>query len=261
MFFCRYRVLSPSTPEVCYYPLPVIEYDGDKMAITRQLYQLQELDTLIEQEEASLAMKTAQLGKRDVLDDLQDKLTTTQQHLKELNKKRHDAEWEVDDLLSKITTAESQLYGGKITNPKELSSLQHEVNTMKERNDQLETNALEAIDQVENAEREVAALTDNYRKLEGEWLLQQKQLTEDIAKLKASLTDLNRQRGQLAAQIDESTINLYERIRQEKKQAVAKVEQGICRACRISLSASVLQKARSGQPVQCGTCGRILFIS
>jgi len=39
------------------------------------------------------------------------------------------------------------------------------------------------------------------------------------------------------------------------------VEQGICRACRISLSANILQKARSGQPVQCGSCGRILFIS
>jgi predicted nucleic acid-binding Zn-ribbon protein len=231
------------------------------MAVTRQLYQLQELDTLIEQEEASLALKTAHLGKREALDEAQNRLAAAQQHLKELTKKRHDAEWEVDDLLSKIAAAESQLYGGKITNPKELSSLQHEVNTMKERNDHLETSALEAIDQVENAEREMAALTGDYRKLEDEWHLQQQQLVDDIAKLKASLADLNQHRGQLASQIDASAINLYERIRQEKKQAVAKVEQGICRACLISLSASVLQKARSGQPVQCGTCGRILFIS
>jgi predicted nucleic acid-binding Zn-ribbon protein len=231
------------------------------MAVTRQLYQLQELDTRIEQEESSLTIKSAQLGKREALDDAQSRLATAQQRLKELNKKRHDAEWEVDDLLSKIAAAEKQLYGGKITNPKELSSLQHEVNTMKNRNDQLETKALEAIDQMENAEKEVAALTRDCRKLEEEWHIQQKQLDEDIEKLNVSLAELSQQRGQLAAQIDEPAINLYERIRQEKKQAVAKVEQGICRACRISLSASVLQKARSGQPVQCGTCGRILFIS
>jgi predicted nucleic acid-binding Zn-ribbon protein len=231
------------------------------MAITRQLYQLQELDTRIEQEESSLALKNAQLGKREALDEAQNRLDAAQQRLKELSKKRHDAEWEVDDLLSKIATADQQLYGGKITNPKELASLQHEVNTMKERNDQLETRALEVIDQVEDAEKEAAALTRDYQKMEEEWRFQQKELAEGIEKLNASLTDLNQQRGQLAAQIDEPAIHLYERIRQEKKQAVAKVEQGICRACRISLSASVLQKARSGQPVQCGTCGRILFIS
>ena len=50
-------------------------------------------------------------------------------------------------------------------------------------------------------------------------------------------------------------------VSRQKKPAVARVEQGICQACRISLSASGLQHARSGQPVQCGTCGRILYIS
>ncbi len=231
------------------------------MAVTRQLYQLQELDTHIEQEEQSLALKTGQLGKREALDDAQNRLNSAQQHLKELNHQRRDAESELDDVLSKIAAAEKQLYGGRITNPKELSSLQHEVNTMKSHSDQLETKALEVIDQVENSEKEVAALSRDYHKLEEEWHLQQKQLADEIEQLKASLADLKEKRRQLAAQIDDTAVNLYERLRQQKKQAVAKVEQGICRACRISLSASVLQKARSGQPVQCGSCGRILFIS
>jgi predicted nucleic acid-binding Zn-ribbon protein len=231
------------------------------MAITRQLYQLQEFDSQIEQEEQSLATKTGLVGKRKELEEAGSRLEATRQHLKELSKKRHDAEWEVDDILSKIGGVEQQLYGGKITNPKELASLQHEVNTLKARSDGLETKALEAIDQVEEVEREVAGLDRDYRKLEEEWRVQQQQLAEDIEKLKAGLADLKEKRQKLAAQIDGEAVSLYERIRQQKKQAVAKVEQGICRACLISLSASVLQKARSGQPVQCGTCGRILFIS
>ena len=231
------------------------------MAISRQLYQLQELDTHIEQDGQVLALKTAQLGKREALDDARNRLTSEQQRLKELNHRRRDAESELDDVLSKISAAEKQLYGGRITNPKELSSLQHEVNTMKSHSDQLETKALEIIDQVEEAEKSVAALSREYQKLEDEWRLQQKQLADDIEQLKTSLADLTQKRQQLAGQIDFSAINLYEKIRQQKKQAVAKVEQGICHACRISLSANVLQKARSGQPVQCGTCGRILFIS
>ena len=231
------------------------------MAVTRQLYQLQELDTHIEQAEQSLALKNSQIGKREALDEAQSRLSAAQQNLKGLSHQRREAEGELDDVLSKIADAEKQLYGGRITNPKELTNLQHEINTMKSHSDQLETKALEIIDQVEKAEKDVGALNRDYQKMEEEWRLQQKQLAEEIEKLKTSLADLNQQRRQLTEQIDVSAINLYEKIRQQKKQAVAKVEQGICRACRISLSASVLQKARSGQPVQCGTCGRILFIS
>ena len=164
-------------------------------------------------------------------------------------------------ILDKIAQIEGQLYGGKITNPKELSGLQHEVSTMKARSDHLENTTLETIDRVEEAEGIVATATDDLKKLEKDWQQQQQQLSDDIVKLQGSLEGLHKKRQELVGQIDTATVNLYEKIRKQKKQAVAKVEQGICRACRISLSASALQRARSGQPIQCGTCGRILYIS
>jgi predicted nucleic acid-binding Zn-ribbon protein len=131
---------------------------------------------------------------------------------------------------------------------------------MKSHGDELENTTLEIIDRVEEAETTVASATDDLKKLEEDWQQEQKQLSDDINKLNASLEDLHKKRRELVAQIDTTSVNLYERIRKQKKQAVAKVEQGICRACRISLSASALQRARSGQPIQCGTCGRILYI-
>ena len=136
------------------------------MPITKQLYQLQEFDLEIEAEEQTLEQKTGQLGDRQTLDIAQDKLNTQKQLLEELRRQQHDAEWEVDDISSKITAAEEQLYGGKITNPKELSSLQQEVNTFKTKSDQLETKALEIIDQVEVAEKELADATSDFKKLE-----------------------------------------------------------------------------------------------
>lgn len=231
------------------------------MTITKQLYQLQELDIEIEQEEQTLNQKVGQLGEREALDNVQSRLASEKEQLDELKHQHRSAEAEVDDLLSKITATEEQLYGGKITNPKELSSLQHEVMIMKDKIDQLENRALEKIDQVEAAENGVVSTTDELKKMEEEWHQQQRQLSSDIEQLKASLVDLRQKRQRLSEQIEPMAVTLYEKIRQQKKQAVAKVEQGICCACRISLSASILQKARSGQPVQCGTCGRILFIS
>lgn len=231
------------------------------MAVTRQLFQLQELDTEIEQKELALNQKQSQLGNRQVLDTAQKQLDSEQQQLEDLRHQHREAEAEVTDLLTKIAEIEGQLYGGKITNPKELTSLQHELSIMKARGDELENTTLEIIDRVEEAESAVAAAINDLKKLEEDWQHQQQQLLDDIKKLQGSLENLRKKRQELTDQIDTETVNLYEKIRKQKKQAVAKVEQGICRACRISLSASVLQRARSGQPIQCGTCGRILYIS
>ena len=230
------------------------------MTVTKQLYQLQEIDLEIEAEEQTLSRKASQLGDRQVLDDAQTNLTSEQQRLDELRRQQHDAEWEVDDILSKIATAEGQLYDGKITNPKELSSLQHEVNTMKAMSDQLENKALEIIDRVEAAEKSLVTANDGFKELEAEWHHQQQQLSDDIEKIKSRLADLKQTRQQLVEEIEPQAVALYEQIKKQKKQAVAKVEQGICRVCRISLPASDLQRARGGNPVPCGSCGRILFL-
>ena len=231
------------------------------MAAAKQLYELQELDTEIEWTEQDLAQKNGLLGDRKVLDDAKNRLSIEKQELEALKHQHREAEAEVDDLLSKIAEVEGQLYGGKITNPKELSNLQHESMTMKAKSEELENNTLEIIDRVEEAEKRLAESTADFHRLEDDWETEKKQLAADIDRLKTELVDLKSKREQLSAQIDSPSLALYERIRQQKKQAVVKVEQGICRACRISLSASILQKARSGQPVQCGTCGRIVFIS
>jgi len=230
------------------------------MGIAKQLYQLQEIDLEIESEEQSLSQKVSQLGERQALDSTQGKIASEQQRLDELRHQQHSAEWEVDDILSKIAAAEQQLYGGKITNPKELSSLQHEVNTMKAKNDHLENKALEIIDRVEATEKSVAAASNGFKKMEDEWHRQQQQLSDGIEKLKSRLADLRQKRQQLSEEIESQAVELYEKIRQQKKPPVARVEQGICHVCRISLSASELQRARSGNPIQCGSCGRILLL-
>jgi hypothetical protein len=231
------------------------------MAITRQLYELQEFDIDIEHTEQTLALKNSQLGNRDTLNQAQSVLDAGKKSLDELKKIHHDTENQVDDLSAKIKGAEQQLYGGTIKNPKELSNLQHEIATLKSVRDPLETKELELMDQVEEAAKKAAALTADYTRLEETWGKEQTQIAADIELLKKTLAGLKETRRERAEQIEPSAVKLYEDVRRPKKQAVAKLEQGICRACRISQSANILQKARSGQPVLCNTCGRILFSS
>ena len=230
------------------------------MGIAKQLYQLQELDLEIEAKERASSQKTSQLGDRQVLAAAEDSLASRQQQVDELKHQQRSAEEDIDDLVSKIKGFEGQLYDGKTTNPKELSSLQHEVNTLQARRDELETKALEIMEQADQAAAAVSATSDELKQMENEWQQEQQQLSADIEQLQGQLSELNSQRQAMTAGLDPQALATYENIRKQKGQAVARVEQGICRHCRISLPYSELQQAKSDHLVQCGSCGRILFL-
>ena len=230
------------------------------MGIAKQLYQLQEVDLEIESNEQSLKQVLSQLEDNRVVVQAQTRLASEQQKLDELARQQRSAEGDIDDLVSKIKDFEVKLYSGKINNPKELSSLQYEVEILKNKRNHLENNALDVMSQVEQAEASVAEADSDLKKLETEWQAQQKQLSADVEKIKSDLSELGHKRQLVLDDIDPAAVRVYDRLRKQKGWAVARVEQGICRGCRIALSSSELQQVRSGDLVQCSTCGRILFL-
>ena len=230
------------------------------MTTARQLYQLQELDIAIDTEEKALKDRTSQVGETQALIDARNKLASVQQQLGALKKKQRASEGDVDDLASKIRAADEQLYSGRIRNPKELASLKQEMDAFKARRDKLETGLLELMDQVEATQKDITTATVEVKKIESEWQSHQQKLAAEIATIKAKLADLKQRSQALAGEIDAKSLELYNHLRKAKGQAVVRVEQGICRGCRISLPSSDLQQARSGNLVHCSSCGRILFL-
>ncbi len=228
------------------------------MTQTEDLYQLEQLDTAIENDEAALASARARIGDRRVLDAAQAKLEAARKDLEERRARHRAAEADVDDITARIESDEKKLYSGSIFNPKELNSLQHEVTTEKERRDELENAALEIIDGEERAEKTVNDMTAALAKLEQDWQAEQVRLKAETEKLTGTLDTLRKDRTAAAGGIDKAALDLYERIRQQKKPAVSRVEQGICQSCRIQPPVSSLQRARAGQAATCG-CGRILY--
>lgn len=230
------------------------------MGITRRLYQLQAIELDIESKEKALAHSLARLGESRALLEARDRLSAGEQYLGELKKKQQDAEWEIEDVVGKLSSAQESLYSGRITSPKELSSLQHEVEGFKKKRDSLEDKALEIMEQVEAATSKLAGLRRQLDEVEKNWRQEQQQLTGAIEELKISLSKLEKERQQALVGIDTETADCYSKIRQKKGQAVARVEQGICRGCGISLSTAELQRAKGDRLIMCNSCGRILFI-
>ena len=230
------------------------------MGVAKQFYQLQEVELEIESNEEALAQIASQLGESQAVVRTQAKLKSEQQQLEELRRQQHAAEWEIDDLVNKLTTAEKKLYSGRIKDPKELTNLQHEVDGLRVRRNHLEDKALEIMDRVELSTASVATLSNKLKTLETDWHSQQQQLSTNMEQLKTLLSDLKHKQQLLSTKIDPQAIELYQGLKKRKGQAVAKVEQGICCGCRISLPTTELQRARSDSLVQCSSCGRILFL-
>lgn len=231
------------------------------MSVARQLYQLQEIDLAIESTERALKHVASQLGESGEVVKVQQQLDSEKQRLEDLKHQQLSAEWEIDDVVTKLAAAEETLFSGRVRNPKELTNLQHEVDGLKSRRDQMEEKALEVIERVEQSEASVAKTSHQLETLTADWQHQQKQLAEERERLKAALADLGGKRQLLAGEIEPQAVEFYQGLKEDKGMAVARVEQGICRGCRISLPTTELQQARGGKLVQCSSCGRILFLA
>lgn len=230
------------------------------MGVARQLYQLQVIEIDIESKEQALAKCLGQLGESRVVVEAKARLLSTQERLEKLKHEQHSAEWEIEDLETKLSSAKESLYSGRVKNPKELSSLQHEVEGLNTIHDQMEEKVLEIMEQVELATSELDSLSNELKAFEEEWHKEQQRLSAEIEQLKSSLSQLKNERWKALDGIDTETIDCYKQLRKQKGLAVARVEQGTCCGCRISLSTAELQRARGGSLVKCNSCGRILFI-
>ena len=231
------------------------------MNTAKQLYPLQELDLELESNEQALTQAASQLGESEAVVATRNKLALEHQQLQELNRQQRSLELEIDSLTSKLTTAEEELYSGKIRNPKELTNLQHEIDMLKAKRNQMEDKALEIMNQVELTSENIATTDSELKALETEWQSQQQQLSAKMEEFKTILSNLKHKRQLLTADIDPQLIEVYHEVKKRRGTAVAKVEQGICRGCRISLPVSEVQRARSGDLVRCSNCGRILFMA
>jgi len=229
------------------------------MNIAKQLFQLQETDIQLESDEQTLKLIINQIGESSMIIRAQEKLDSERKNREEIASRQRSIEWDMEDIAGKLKKIEGDLYSGRIRNPKELTDLQHESETLKSNITKLEEQALELMEKLELATKNAAEADSTLNRLKNEWQRQQQKLSADMEKLNRTITALKEKRRLLAASIDPETVEIYDGLRKQKGAAVARVQQGTCLGCRISLPISDLQRVKGGSMVRCSSCGRILY--
>jgi predicted nucleic acid-binding Zn-ribbon protein len=231
------------------------------MSKAEMLYRLQTIDLEIEERARRLKEVENSLGESQELCQARQALQEGEKRLGQQRTRLRDQELEMRSLASKIASVEDQLYGGRIRNPKELASLQNELQYLKRRKDELEDQILESMIAIEESEASVVEQRERLARLEVDWQGVQARLSAEQAELIDKLSQLKAKRAELRRTVEASDLALYEDLRRRRGgQAVALLQGELCRGCGVTIPTSQAQRARQGETLTlCSSCERILY--
>jgi predicted nucleic acid-binding Zn-ribbon protein len=170
-------------------------------------------------------------------------------------------EWELNDRSTKIADLDRKLYSGTITNSKELSGLQTEIEHMRQALAGVEDRALQTMAELDEARASASADADVVADLEARWRAEERALKTEGQSLVASVEGLRAKRPTLVQPIPAALLARYDDLRRRLHGlAVARVDRNVCLGCRTTLPTSQVQIARQGQIAHCSSCGRFLTV-
>ena len=233
------------------------------MVSIKRLYDLQEIDWEIAAREKSLAEVNLRLGDDPELTSARERLQQLESQLAERAPVRRQAEGTVQELDVKIKAVEERLYGGGITNQRQLSAYEEERSYLGEQRGSEEEKLLELMVEVDDLQTADNQTREQLKELEDRRADEHPKLLIEKEQLSGELEKLSGTREEMAGNFAPSLLSVYESLRKSRDgHAVAKVERGMCRGCRITLPMMEAQRARrSQQIVHCGSCNRILYVA
>jgi predicted nucleic acid-binding Zn-ribbon protein len=230
------------------------------MSLASRLYQLQVTELQLREQRRRLQETQSRLDHNEDLSAAEASLTAVESRLKAAEKHQRQLEWEVEDLNAKIRGLKDKLYGGTVRNPKELLSLEQDVQSVKKHLSGKEELLLEAMDDTESIQAEATTLRQRVGELRSAWEQERGTLQELKESLEEEVARLAGTRLATREEIGADVSLRYDQLAKSKGLAVAKVEQGRCKGCNLTVPAGLWQKARAGEVVECGSCGRLIYV-
>ena len=226
-----------------------------------ELYRLQEIDLQVQQKHKRLEEIAAQLADNKALTEAQQQVEADQKVLTPLQAKVRKLEQEIQTNSAKVRDTDETLYSGRVKNPKELQDMQHEIQSLKKRNQELEDTLLETMLSVDEADVVLKVNTANLETIRSQFELANQSLIDEQKRLKSEGSALLKNREQLVPSIEAETVRIYNNLRRTKNNhAVAVLNNQSCSVCRVQQNMNVIQAVRKGDGLTyCSSCGRILI--
>ena len=229
------------------------------------LLDLQDRDTAADR----LRHRRDSLEERGALAGAEARLAEVDVRRRELQGRRDEAgreEQRYDDearsLEERATEVERKMYSGEIASPRELQSMQADVDQLRRHQRGLEDRELAVMEQREALDAEVAKLDAEAGALDAEAQRLRDALARSEAEIDAELGTETAAREDLAGRLGADLLEEYERCRRRARGiGAARLVAGTCQGCHLSIpstEAERIRKGAAGTIPHCDNCGCIL---
>jgi predicted nucleic acid-binding Zn-ribbon protein len=211
-------------------------------------------------ESSTSELKSSATQARAAVVTAEESLVETRTRIKDLEREVARAENDVQTVRTRIARDQQTLDSGAAT-PKQLTDIQHELESLGRRQADLEDVELEIMERMEEAAAGLTAaeslLAESRTRAEqtaAEW----DRRADEIA---AETVALESRRAELVGALPAELVALYEKIRDRSGVGAGLLRHGRCGACQLQLSASDLGRVREAAAddvVRCEECGAIL---
>lgn len=235
-----------------------------EVAQQRSLAELVELDA----ELTRLAHRQAHLAEQQRYEQLQadhrsanDRLAALQLALDDLDAQVARFESEIDAVRQREDRDRSLLSSGS-PNAKQLSELQHELETLQRRQSSLEDSLLEVMERREELQSEQAGELSRIDGLQNELATAQQARDAAVAEMEQTRRQRSDRRAELVAGLNTELVAIYERQRASSGVGAGLLQGRRCGACRIELDRGELARvsaAADDDVLRCPECGAILL--
>jgi uncharacterized protein len=230
----------------------------------RSLLELSKLDA----ELSRIAHRASHLPQQEAYERIQaehsaagDRVASSRIALADLDAQVSRFESDIDAVRQREDRDRSLLQSGA-TDAKQLSDLQHELETLQRRQSSLEDSLLEVMERREELQAQLATEERTVEALESELARARQALDDAVAEIGEARQEHSSRREVLTATLDPALSALYERQRAGGGPGAAQLLGRRCGACRLEIDRGELARisaAADDELVRCPECGAILL--
>jgi len=206
---------------------------------------------------AQQQLEEAQTAHRDA----NDRLAAVQIALEDLDGQVAKFESEIDAVRQREDRDRSLLAGGTV-DAKQLTELQHELETLERRQSSLEDSLLEVMERREELQTQQAGELTQIDELQTKLTDAQRACDEQRAEIDQMRHQLASRRDELVSALEPDLVGLYERQRSRGGPGAGVLQGRRCGACRIEIDKGELARisaAADDEVLRCPECGAILL--
>jgi predicted nucleic acid-binding Zn-ribbon protein len=230
------------------------------LTIAKTLLALQDTDQALALRRREYRKAEEELKSEGGLPELRDNCEKIR--VKELEAKVETARLESDLAMLKdqVGELETRLYGGAITNVRELTAIETEHSAARRNLAQIEESIAPAEVAAEHARQRYEELTEELASKEKVWKTRRLELGQEKTKVGTEFNRMLEVRNSEALLIPEADLARYTRLfRSNRGIAIVRVDRGVCQGCAVRLPVGELTRLRSSEgPIPC-SCGRALL--